>query len=97
MKTAVNLLPLMTDKESVTKQLIDAIELYESMLGEGKQMLIDFVLKTRLSASAKLRLAPEYQDVRVLTQDMRKHLLTRMSDVALQSKLQVSFQGNRSV
>ncbi|KAH1021777.1 hypothetical protein HUJ04_011261 [Dendroctonus ponderosae] len=56
LKTAISLLPVLKDTESSTNQLIDAIELYESVLtDDGKRLLINFVLKTRLSSSAKLR------------------------------------------
>lgn len=47
----------MNDTEEVTKQLIDAIELYINMLDDvGKPLLINYFLKTRLSVSTKLRI-----------------------------------------
>lgn len=98
LKTAVSLLPKMNGSESVTQDLIDAIDLYSSMLdGDSRKPLIDFVLKTRLSSSAKMRLNSAYGDVNSLLSDMRTHLLTRKSDTALQSKLQNIRQGNRSI
>lgn len=44
LKTAISLLPVMTNDENVTKQLISNIELYDSMLEESaKPALIKFV------------------------------------------------------
>lgn len=97
-KVAVSLLPLMNDTEATTSQLIDAIELYSSMLDNiGKSTLIKFVLKTKLSASAKLRLASQYDTVENLVSDMKTHLLTKKSDTALQSKLARARQGEKSI
>ncbi|KAL0881980.1 hypothetical protein ABMA27_001732 [Loxostege sticticalis] len=88
LKTAVALLPEMNDKEEVTKKLIDAIELYNSMLNaDGKSTLINFILKTRLSESAKLRLASSYTSCELLLSDMKKHLLTQMSSTAIHTQL----------
>lgn len=54
LRTASSLLPLMDGTEDTTKQLIDAIELYSEMLtDDGKKLLINYVLKARLSQSAK--------------------------------------------
>ena len=98
LKTAVSLLPVMNDDEAVTMQLIDAIELYDTMLeSTGKPSLINFVLKTRLSVGAKLRLKSNYDSVALLISDMKTHLITRKSDTALQTKLMRATQGNRSV
>ncbi|KAJ3659967.1 hypothetical protein Zmor_011628 [Zophobas morio] len=98
LKTAVSLLPVMNDDEAVTMQLIDAIELYDTMLeSTGKPSLINFVLKTRLSVGAKLRLKSNYDSVALLISDMKTHLITRKSDTALQTKLMRATQGNKSV
>lgn len=98
LKTAVSLLPKMTGDEEVTSDLISAIELYDSMLADGdKATLINFVLKTRLTNGAKMRLATSYTSIELLLEDMRKYLLTRKSDTALQSRLQKARQGERSV
>lgn len=98
LKTAVSLLPKMTGDEEVTNDLISAIELYDSMLiGGDKSILINFVLKSRLTNGAKMRLATSYSSVELLLEDMRKHLLTRKSDTALQSRLQKARQGEKSV
>lgn len=98
LKTAVSLLPVMDDSEKVTLQLIDAIELYETMITDtDKQILINFVLKTRLSHSAKLRLASTYTTVKTMVDEMKKHLLTRKSDTTLQKRMQMARQGGKSI
>ncbi|RVE41269.1 hypothetical protein evm_014081 [Chilo suppressalis] len=89
-------LPKMNGNESTTQESIDSIDLYDSMLDGDRKPLIDFVLKTRLSSNAKMRLNPIYIDVKSLLSDMRTHLLTRKSDTALQSRLQNVSQGNKS-
>ncbi|KAK9709506.1 hypothetical protein QE152_g26576 [Popillia japonica] len=67
LKTAGSLGSVMNDTEEVTKQLIDAIELYASMLDEaGKSLLINYILKTRLSVSAKLRISSSYTSIEAL-------------------------------
>lgn len=98
LKTAISLLPIMNDTEEITNKLIDATELYDSMLNDaGKPLLIKFILKTRLSNSAKLRLKNEYDTVNNLVADIRTHLLTRQSDTALQFKMLRSKQGEKSI
>ena len=98
LKTAVSLLPVMNDDENVTKQLISSIEMYNSLLDDkSKPTLINFILKTRLSESAKLRLSNKYESVELLVDDMKKHLLTKKSFIALQQQLMGSTQGNRSL
>lgn len=99
LKTAIALLPVMTGHESTTKALIDGIELYSSMIDtESHKQLINFVLKTRLSSSAKLRLKQKYDVVQDLLRDMNKYLIQKQSAVSLQSKLLNTCQGkNRSI
>lgn len=49
LKTAVALLPIIDSSEKSVLRLISAIEMYGSMLqNDGKLMLLNFVLKTRL-------------------------------------------------
>lgn len=75
-KTAIALLPIMTGQEDVTKQLIDGILMYSSLINdESQKTIIDFVIKTRVSSSAKLRLKTAYLSVEALVDDMRKFLL----------------------
>ncbi|XP_063893323.1 uncharacterized protein LOC135117650 [Helicoverpa armigera] len=98
LKTAIALLPVMTGKEQVTLQLIDGIQLYSSMITDNtKNQLIEFVLKTRLSEGAKLRLKSTYRNVESLVIDMRKHLIQKKSAVAIQSQLSTTKQGHRSI
>lgn len=88
LKTAVSLLPQLNGDEEVTKQLIDSIDLYSSMIAtKDHAILIKFVLKTRLTQNAKLRLSPAYSSVDVLLTDMRNHLLTKQSSTALHNEL----------
>lgn len=98
LKTAVSLLPTMTGDENVTKQLISSIEMYESMLKDTeKKTLIDFILKTRLSENAKVRLSSRYASVKELISDMQKHLLSRKSDSALHAQLLRARQDNKTI
>ncbi|KAI5633732.1 hypothetical protein NE865_13566 [Phthorimaea operculella] len=98
LKTAVGLLPVMTGEEEVTKKLISSIELYDSMLdAAGKTQLIQFVLKTRLTESAKLRLASTYASCEALLKDMRLHLLTAKSSNAIHSQLMRTTQGSSTI
>ncbi|KAF9795376.1 hypothetical protein SFRURICE_004748 [Spodoptera frugiperda] len=94
-KVATSLLPVMTGEENVTKNLIDAIELYSSTLNEqGIDMLIKFVLKTRLNQSAKLRLSSTYETCDALLVDMRLHLLSKKSSTSIHKEmLQVKQNG----
>lgn len=89
LKTALSLLPQMTDEESNTKSLIDNIEYYSSVLksNDCKSELIKFVLKSRLSQSAKLKLNSNYSNVEDLIKDMRKELLPQKSAASIQDKL----------
>lgn len=74
LKRANSLLPRMTDNEDVTKQLVDAISLYDELLDvTGKLLLTKFVLKTKLSQNAKLRLQNNYASNLELINDINKH------------------------
>lgn len=97
-KTAISLLPVMNGQEEVTKQLIDGILLYSTLITEEtKSQLIDFVLKTRLSSSAKLRLKSSYSSVSNLVKDIRSYLLPKKSAEAIQTQLFRAKQGRRSI
>ncbi|KAL0860031.1 hypothetical protein ABMA27_010346 [Loxostege sticticalis] len=96
LKTAISLLPVMTNDENVTKQLISNIELYDSMLEESaKPALIKFVLKSRLSESAKLRFCESYDSISDLVRDIKDRLLSKKSHTALQQQLHRAKQGNK--
>ncbi|XP_053619761.1 uncharacterized protein LOC128680559 [Plodia interpunctella] len=99
LKTALNLLPIMTNEESNTKQLIDNIEYYNTLLKEDtcKQNLINFVLKSRLSPEAKLKLKSKYESVNELIIDMRNVLLCKKAATAIQNKLQKIRQNDLSI
>lgn len=98
LKTALSLLPIMTDEEYNTKQLIDGIEYYGSVIEQKDHAnLIVFVLKSRLSQSAKLKLNTNYTTIDGLIKDMKLHLLTRKSATAIQTKLQNMRQNNLSI
>lgn len=99
LKIAMSLLPVMTDLESNTKELINGIEYYDSILEKAacKQKLINFVLKGRLSPSAKLRLNASYATVASLLKDMREQLLPKKAATAIQNKLQQTRQNDKTV
>lgn len=98
LKTAIALLPILTGDEDITKRLISNIEMYDAMIDDaGKKQLIQFVLKSRLSESAKLRMRANYSSVTELLSDMRTILLPKKSDTAIQSKLQHARQNERSI
>lgn len=98
LKTAISLLPVVDDSEEKILQLIDPIELYEQMLDpSGISALIKFVLKTRLSSTAKLRLNSNYNDVAALVTAMKTHLLRTKTDTALQVQLLRAKQGMKSI
>lgn len=98
LKTAAGLLPIMDNKEGTTKQLIDSIELYDELLdAEGKRHLVNYVLKTRLSQSAKVRLSKTYNSNTDLIADLRSHFITKKSSASLSTQLNNIKQGNRSI
>lgn len=97
-RTAISLLPVMTGQEHVSKNLIDGIELYSSIISSDTHpQLINFVLKTRLSPSAKLRLKATYDSIENLLIDLKKYTLPKRSSVAMQSRMQSCKQGSRSI
>ncbi|KAH9633904.1 hypothetical protein HF086_009717 [Spodoptera exigua] len=99
LKTALGLLPLMTDDETKTQQLIDNIEYYGSTLSEAacKVKLINFVLKSRLSQAGKLKLNESYSTIGELIQDMKCKLLAQKSANSIQTKLQQLRQNDKTI
>lgn len=99
LKTALTLLTVMSDDEISTKQLIDNINYYDSLLTkpECKKNLVKFVLKSRLSQAAKLRLKDDYSSVTELISDMNKELLPKKGATAIQNKLQKMRQNEMSI
>lgn len=98
LRTATNLLPVMDNTEEVTKRLIDSLEMYDLLVGPSeKTLLIHFVLKTRLSEAAKVRLKSEYSSIAELLKDMRHHLLPQKSDTSLMHRLCTAKQGKETL
>lgn len=98
LKVAAGLLPLMDNSETGTQQLINGIELYSELLNdEGKVMLIKYVLKTKLTASARLRLKSEYGSTEALVCDIKLHFISKKSAAALSIELHNAKQLQKSV
>lgn len=64
---------------------------------EGKASLINFVLKSRLSESANLRMNVSYTSVSDLVKDLRERLLTKKSDTAILQKMLRARQDRRTI
>lgn len=98
LRTASTMLPLMDGTEKTTNQLVDAISLYNSFLDDaGKKLLTTYVLKARLSQSAKLRLEDAYDSNEDLIADIKKHCIAPKSAAAISVKLNSARQGGRSL
>nr|XP_026498878.1 uncharacterized protein LOC113402780 [Vanessa tameamea] len=98
LKTACSLIPVMNNNENSIKGIIDSIEMYSDMLSSsGQKLLITFVLKSRLSQNAKLRMLPEYSSTKDLIKDLKNKLLVKKSPTAIQSRLQTVSQGYRTI
>ena len=98
LKVASGLLPHMDNSEEVTLRLIEGIELYDSMLeNAGKPLLTMYVLKTKLSQSAKLRLNKTYPSNSDLIKDMREKLIAKKSISGLSMQLFSAKQRNKSI
>lgn len=98
LRTAAGLLPVMDGTENSTKQLIDAIELYDALLdAAGKKLLTTYVLKTRLSQSAKIRLNSTYTTNANLVDDLRNYFITKKSIPFLSVQLNSAKQNGKSI
>lgn len=98
LKTASSLLPVMNGSELITKQLVDSIEWYDALLDQaGKKLLTTYVLKTRLSEGAKLRLKSAYASNDILIQDIRANFISKKSPAVLSVKLNSAKQRGKSV
>lgn len=98
LRTAASMLPAMDGSEESTKQLIDAIELYDGFLNEeGKAMLTNYVLKIKLNQSSKLRLKRAYNSNVELVADIREQLLPKKSIAALSLELHRAKQSTKSI
>lgn len=88
----------MDNNKKTIKSIIDSVEMYSEMLPyPGNNLLIKFVLKSRLSENAKLHMATNYVSINDLIQDLRKTLLTEKSFTAIQQRLQTISQGWRTI
>lgn len=98
-KTALGLIPVMTEDEKAIQQLIDNIEYYSSMLTKPEciSKLIKFILKSRLTQSAKLKLNNDYPTIDALLNDMKSNLLAKKSANAVQTKLHNARQNSVSI
>ena len=88
LKTAAGLIPIMDGTEHTTKQIIDSIHWYDSLLDNaGKNLLTSYVLKTRLSESAKIRLNQNYTSNQLLIEDLKSHFISKKSISTLSVQL----------
>lgn len=98
LKTACNLIKVVEGDQQTINSIIDSIEMYSDMLSpSGQKLLIKFILKSRLTQSAKLRMLSDYNSMNDLIKDLKTNLLTKKSATAIQSKLQSIYQGHRSI
>ena len=89
LKTAGGLLPQMDGTENSVKMLVDSIRLYSEFLkAEDHKHLINFVLKTRLTESAKVRLDRTYASVELLINAIRTNFITQKSATVLANQIQ---------
>ncbi|KAH9631833.1 hypothetical protein HF086_001171 [Spodoptera exigua] len=85
-------------RSSIRGRTEDSVEVYAGMLdAPGNVLLINFVLKSRLSENAKLRISGSYKTIQELIDDLKKYLLPKKSFMAIQTQLQNIQQGSRSV
>ncbi|KAK9730845.1 Integrase zinc binding domain [Popillia japonica] len=98
LKTAGSLLPCMDGDENTTKKLIDSITLYADLLkADDKKHLINFVLKTRISENAKIRLNKSYDSVDELIKDIRTNFVARKSATTISTQLHQIKQQNKTL
>ncbi|KAG6439280.1 hypothetical protein O3G_MSEX000640 [Manduca sexta] len=94
-ETALDLLPVMTREDTTTIELITNIDFYNSLLNEkSKPILINFVLKTRLTTVAKFYLKENYSYVQDLLSDMVHYLLPKKIQIELENSLNFNKQAN---
>lgn len=88
----------MDDTGDVTKQLIDAIELYDTFLDNvRKNLLINYALKIKISKNEKLRLENTHNSVDELIRDMKSHLLTKKSAAVMSTQLHCVRQDHKTL
>ncbi|KAI4465210.1 n-acetyltransferase-related [Holotrichia oblita] len=98
LKVAATLLPIMDGTESKTRQLIEGIELYDTLLDkDGKNSLTNYILKTRLNSIAKIKLKSTYSSNTELVKDLKTYCIIKQSACALSAKLHTIKQGSQSI
>lgn len=98
LKVALTLLPVVDCDETQINQLIDGIEYYSSTLrNEDQPLLINFVLKTRLSSSAKTKINKSYVSVADLIKDIKNVLIPIKSYTAILDRMLRCRQGNKTI
>lgn len=98
LKVASSLLPSMDGNEDTTKKLIDSIMLYAELLKtDHKKYLINYVLKTRLSENAKIRLEKQYDSVENLIKDMKDNFVTKKSATTISNLLHNARQQGNTI
>lgn len=99
LREAGSLIPVMDDREDTIHKVIAGIEMMDSVLKEvvNKNLLISFVLKTRLNNSAKLKLKSKYETVKDLIADISKYLLPKKSANSLLIQLNSITQRDMSI
>lgn len=99
LKTASSIIPVMDGNEETTEKIIQGIEMYDSCLSEAtdKKLLITFVLKTRLTKLAKLKLKSDYPSTDLLIADIKSFLLTKQSANSLLMQINKLSQNDLSI
>uniref|UniRef100_A0A6P7HCB1 Uncharacterized protein LOC114349031 n=1 Tax=Diabrotica virgifera virgifera TaxID=50390 RepID=A0A6P7HCB1_DIAVI len=98
LKTAGSLIPHIGSTEESIKAFTDAIELYNEFLDElGKKQLITYVLKAKLTQSAKLRLIGPYGMIGELIADIKEKMTVKQSVPVLSAEINSAKQANRSI
>lgn len=98
LKTANSLLPCMDGKEETTKKLVDSIAFYAELIKpEDTKLLIKYVLKTRISENAKVRLDVDYDTVDALILDIKRNFITVKSQSTLSNQLHNAQQNGKSL
>lgn len=94
LRTAASLLPIMDSSEVVIRRLVEGITFYDALLGhEDKKLLTKYVLTTRLSQSAKIRLETN----ELLVRAIEENFLPKRSVSLLSVRLSNARQGTKSI
>lgn len=99
LKEASCLIPVLDGKQDTIERMIEGIEMMNSMLEEAKnkQLLISFILKTRLDKTSKLKLQSNYETVEALVSDIKKYLISKKSANSLLLQLNNTSQNEMSI